>query len=299
MKRIKRENSIFNMSKDHKPAQHIKSGETIVFETYDCYNNQIKSENQSFSTIKEDLNNPATGPLYIEEAEVGDILKIEIIDIKINDKGVMAARPNSGVLGEFFKESKSKIISIEDNNAIFNEKIQIPINPMIGVIGVAPEGEDVNTTVPDMHGGNMDCKRIVKGSTVYLPVNAKGGLLSIGDLHAVMADGEIVICALEVDGKVTAKVDVIKNKELPLPMVVEGEHIMTIASKKTLDEAAKQVTINMHKFLINELNMDIYEAGMLLSLVGDLKICQVVDPLMTARMEFPKSILNKYNYRMV
>ncbi|QZY56163.1 acetamidase/formamidase family protein [Crassaminicella profunda] len=298
MKKIKRDNSIFTMSKKNKPIKRINSGETIVFETYDCYNNQIKSEDQLFSTIKSELNNPATGPLYIEEAEVGDILKVQIIDIKINDKGVMAARPNSGVLGEFFKESKSKIIPIKDHQAIFNEKIQIPINPMIGVIGVAPEGEDVKTTVPDMHGGNMDCKRIVKGSTVYLTVNAKGGLLSIGDLHAVMGDGEIVICALEVDGEVMVKVNVIKNKELPLPMVVEGEHIMTIASKKTLDAAAKQATINMHKFLINELNMDTYEAGMLLSLVGDLKICQVVDPLMTARMEFPKSILNQYNYKM-
>lgn len=299
MKRIEKENSIFTMSKNHKPVKRIKSGETIIFETYDCYNNQIKSEDQLFSTIKSELNNPATGPVYIEEAEVGDILKIEIIDIMINDHGVMAARPNNGVLGEFFDEPKSKIIPIKDNKAIFNKKIQIPINPMIGVIGTAPATEEIKTTVPDMHGGNLDCKRIVKGATVYLPANVKGGLLSIGDLHAIMSDGEIVICGLEVDGEVTVKVDIIKGKNLPLPIVVEGEHIMTISSKETLDKAAKQATINMHKFLINELNIDIYEAGMLLSLVGDLKICQVVDPLMTARMEFPVSILNKYNYKMI
>ncbi|MCY6371318.1 acetamidase/formamidase family protein [Clostridium ganghwense] len=299
MKIIKRENSIFTMSKNHKPVEKINSGETIIFETYDCYNNQIKSENQSFNSIKNELTNPATGPLYIEEAETGDILKIEIIDIKINDKGVMATVPNNGVLGGFFEEPKLKIIPIKNNKAIFNEKIEIPINPMIGVIGVAPKSGEIRTNVPDMHGGNLDCKRIVKGSTVYLPVCTKGGLLSMGDLHAVMGDGEIVICGLEIDGEVTVKVDVIKNKDLPLPMVVEGRHIMTLASKKTLDEASKQATINMYKLLTSELNMDNAEAGMLLSLVGDLKICQIVDPLMTARMEFPKSILDKYNYKMV
>lgn len=299
MKRIERINSIFKMSKNNKPVEKIISGETIIFETYDCYNNQIKSEDQLFSTIKNELNNPATGPLYVETAEVGDMLKIEIIDIIINDYGVMTVRPNNGILGEYFDEPKSKIISIEDEKAIFNEKVQIPINPMIGVIGVAPKGEGIRTTVPDMHGGNMDCKRIVKGSTLYLPVNVKGGLLAIGDLHAVMSDGEIVICGLEVDGEVIIKVEVIKGKDLPLPIVVEGDHIMTISSKKTLDEAAKSATTNMHKFLINELNMDNYDAGMLLSLVGNLKICQVVDPLMTTRMEFPLSILDKYNYKMI
>lgn len=297
MKKIKRENSIFTMSKMHIPAERVNSGETVIFETYDCYNNQIKNENQPFTSIKSELNNPASSPLYIEDAEIGDILKVEIIDIQVSDSGVMAVRPNSGVLGEFFSEAKTKIIPIRDGKAIFNGKIEIPIVPMIGVIGVAPEYGEVKTTVPDMHGGNLDCKRITKGAAVYLPVYVKGALLSIGDLHAVMADGEIVICGLETDGEVTVKVEVIKNKELPLPIVIDNEHFMTIASKKTLDEASSQATINMHKFLVSELNMDVHEAGMLLSLVGDLRVCQIVDPLMTARMEIPVSILHKYNYK--
>ena len=299
MKKIKKEDCIYSMSKDNKPVLKVHSGDTVVFETYDCYNDQIKSEDQPFSTIKRELNNPATGPLYINEAESGDILKIEIIDIKINDSAVMTLRPDSGVMGDSFYETKSKILPIRDNKVILNDKIQIPVNPMIGVIGVAPYDGEIKTTVPNSHGGNLDCKRIVKGSNVYLHVHTEGALLSIGDLHAVMADGEVVICGAEVSGEVTVKVDVIKGKALPLPMVVDKERIMTIASKKTLDEAAKTATIHMHKFLINELNMDTYEAGMLLSLVGDLRICQVVDPLMTARMELPKNILDKYNYKMV
>ncbi|MCY6957157.1 acetamidase/formamidase family protein [Clostridium brassicae] len=298
MKKIKREHCIFTMSKNHKPIEKINSGETIIFETYDCYSNQIKSKNTPVSTVKQNFNNPATGPLYIEGAEVNDILKIEIIDINISNIGTMVLRPNLGVLGEFFDETKFKVIPIRDDKAIFNEILEIPVNPMIGVIGTAPSDEDIPTCTPYTHGGNMDCKRIIKNSTVYLPVNVKGALLSMGDLHAVMGDGEVVICGLEIDGEVTVKIDIIKNKSLPLPIVIEGDHIMTIASEKTLDDAAKQATKNMYKFLTNELNLDPYETGMLLSLVGNLKICQVVDPLMTARLEFPISILKKYNYNI-
>jgi len=286
------------MSKKHPPVAWCKSGEQVTFETYDCYNNQIIKDNQPSDIIDEDLSNPATGPLFIEGAEVGDILKVSILDIKINKTAVMSTHPNYGVLGDHLAKAQSKIFTIENDHVIFNDKIQIPVNPMIGVIGTAPAEENIQTIVPDMHGGNMDCKRIVKGATVYLPVFAEGALLAMGDLHAVMGDGEIVICGMETDGAITVQVDVIKGISLPLPIVAEGEHIMTLASKKTLDEAGRQATINMHQILCGQLNMDANEAGMLLSLVGDLKICQVVDPLMTARMEFPISILDQYGYKL-
>jgi amidase len=167
---------------------------------------------------------------------------------------------------------------------------------MIGVIGTAPAIEEIPTGTPGQHGGNMDCKRIVEGATLYLPVHVPGALLSMGDLHAVMGDGEVIICGLEIAGEVTIRVSVIKDKILPLPLLREGEHLMTIASAETLDLAAKQATIQMHRFLTNELGLEFNEAGMLLSLVGDLRICQVVDPLMTARMELPLSILVNYDY---
>jgi amidase len=121
----------------------------------------------------------------------------------------------------------------------------------------------------------------------------------MGDLHAVMGDGEVIICGLEVAGEVTVRVTVIKDKLLPLPMLKEGNHLITIASAETLDQAAKDATIQMHRFLINELGLEFNEAGMLLSLIGNLRICQVVDPLMTARMELPLSVLEKYHYHLV
>lgn len=286
------------MSPKNTPVETIDSGETVVFRTYDCFSNSIQKEEQLFSSVGWDLINPATGPLYVNGAKSGDILKVEVLDIKVDEQGVMTTAPNLGVLGDIIPEEKTKIIPIEDGEAVFNDKIRIPIKPMIGVIGTAPKDNEIPTGTPGSHGGNMDCKRIVKGSILYLPVNVEGGLLAIGDLHAAMGDGEVVICGVEISGEVTLKITVLKDTNYPIPMLVEGNDIMTIASAETLDEAANIATKNMHRFLTEEVKIDLQEAGMLLSIIGDLKICQVVDPLKTARMETPKWVLEKYNYSM-
>ena len=296
--KIPKEQAILNMSPHHAPVARTHSGNRVVFETCDCFSNQIESEDQLFSSIGWDLINPATGPLYVEDAEPGDILRVEIVDIQIADQGVMTVAPKEGVLGDFITEEKTKVIQIRDGKALFNEKIQIDVKPMIGVIGTAPATEEISTGTPGDHGGNMDCKRIVKGSVLYLPVNVPGALLSMGDLHAVMADGEIVLCGLEIPGEVTVDIGVIKGLSLPLPMLSEGEHVMTIASALTLEEAGKKATVHMHRFLVEEVGIPNDEAGMLLSLVGDLRICQVVDPLMTTRMELPKWVLKQYDYQL-
>jgi amidase len=295
---IYKENAVLKMSPNNPPIKKVKPGSTVIFETYDCFSNQIQREDQPFSSVGWDKINPATGPLFVEGAGPGDILKVEILDIKIDSKGVMTTAPRLGVLGDIVTGETTKVIPIREGKAIFNEKIHIPIKPMIGVIGTAPADVEIPTGTPGAHGGNMDCKKIIKGSVLYLPVNVSGALLSMGDLHAVMADGEIVICGLEIPGEVTVKVDVVKGKVLPLPLLVSEERLITIASAETLDEAAKQATVNMHQFLVHQLGLDIDEAGMLLSLVGDLRICQVVDPLMTARMELPQWILDQYDYKV-
>jgi amidase len=298
MERIPKEKSVLSMSPKNEPALRVESGSTVVFETYDCFSNKIGSKSDLFSSVGWDSINPATGPLYVKKAEPHDILKIEILDIVIGEKGVMTTAPNFGVLGELIKEERTKIIPIKNGKAIFNDKIQIPIQPMIGVLGVAPAKEDILTGTPGDHGANMDCKRLVKGSKLYLPVNVEGALICMGDLHAVQGDGEIVVCGVEIPGEVTVRVNVIKNIWWPVPMLDEGDSIMTIASDNLLDDAAKTATKKMHAFLIKELDLDQHEAAMLLSVVGELRICQVVDPLMTARMELPKWVLKKYAYTL-
>ena len=209
----------------------------------------------------------------------------------------MCTVPDAGVLGSFVKET-TKVVPIKDGMAILSDKISAPIDPMIGVIGTAPKEGEIPTGSPGDHGGNMDCKKIKKGSIIYLPVNTKGALLSMGDLHAIMGDGEVLVCGVEISGKVLVKVEVIKNLNYPLPFVVDKDLIMTIASDLTLDNAHKNAVINMHRFLCHELQLTNEDSGILLSTLGNLSFCQVVDPLMTCRMEMPGWVLNEYGYEL-
>ena len=287
---------IHSMSKDNPPAAHAKSGDTIRFETLDCFGCQIHSESQLLGKLDWSNINPATGPLFIEEAQPGDVLKVEILSIELDDHGVMCDGPSNGVTGRAVTEESTKILPVADGMIHFNSKLRFPVNPMIGVIGTAPAGEGIDTGTPGTHGGNMDCNRIGAGATLYLPVNVPGALLAMGDLHARMGDGEVEVCGVEIAGAVTVRVTVLKNCGLPTPFLVNAEMAAAIYSAETLDEAAVGATMAMHGFLMGELGMNAHEAGMLLSVAGDLRICQVVDPEKTCRMELPASIMEAYRY---
>ncbi|WP_040328143.1 acetamidase/formamidase family protein [Clostridium ihumii] len=295
---IDRKNVIYNFSKENKSIKNIESGDVIKVQTFDCFKNQLLDDSKALEEIDMSLTNPATGPIYVNNAEVNDVLKVEILDIKVGEVGVIGAIANEGCLGDKFTESKIKRIKVKNNIAYFNEKLSFEIDPMIGVIGVAPSNDVVPTVTPGSHGGNMDCTKIKKGATLYFPVQVEGGLLALGDLHALMGDGEISMCGLEIEGEVTLKVTVIKNKSIEGPMIEVDDKLIVVASSKTVEEAWKKATVDMHNFLVKELKMDVYDAGMLLSMVGNLVICQVVNPLKTVRMELPLSCLRKYNYKI-
>jgi len=294
--RIERGQRVFNFSPQNTPVAYASSGDTVVFETFDCYSNQITSENQVIKSRGWDYTNPATGPLYVHGAMPGDILKVEILHIGLDSQGAMRVGPGGGALGHVLEEQRTKIIPVSDGVAKFNHRLSLEVDPMIGVIGTAPKEGAIPTSTPGPHGGNMDCKRIGEGSVLYLPVNVPGALLAMGDVHALMGDGEVIICGIEIAAEITVKIQVLSGLSLPLPMVVAGDQIMTIASEETLDQASVTATEMMHQFIREALNMDPQEAGMLLSIVGNLHICQIVDPLLTVRMEFPLWILEQYGY---
>lgn len=286
------------MKWDNKPAGYCKSGDTIVFETRDCYDNTITSSERPLGD-REGLSNPVTGALYVEGAEVGDILKIEIEDIKLRSWGVMRSSTTAGVFHEKYKKREAIIFQIKDNKIYFDDKLILDADPMIGVIGTAPiEKEGIPTTTPGKHGGNMDCKKIVKGSTIYLPVNVKGGLLSMGDIHALMGDGEVFICGLEIAGEITVKVSVLKNIKLPTPFLYSRGKVMSIQSAEDLDKAGDMAAKEMFEFVKEATKQNDVRTGMLMSLLSDMAVCQVVDPLLTVRVEFPLEALEKYGYKL-
>lgn len=286
------------MKWDNKLAGYCKSGETVVFETRDCYDNTITSSERPLGD-RSGLSNPVTGALYIEGAEVGDILKVEIEDIKLRSWGVMRSSTTAGVFHEKYKKREAIIFQVKDNKIYFDDKLILEADPMIGVIGTAPiEKEGIPTTTPGKHGGNMDCKKIVKGSAIYLPVNVKGGLLSMGDIHALMGDGEVFICGLEIAGEITVKVSVLKNIKLPTPFLYSRGKVMSIQSAEDLDKAGDMAAKEMFEFVKDATKQGDVRTGMLMSLLSDMAVCQVVDPLLTVRVEFPLEALEKYGYKL-
>ena len=221
----------------------------------------------------------------------GDTLVVKIENIKIGSQAVMLTGPSLGVSGTSLKENYIKVLPITNGYIEFSNKIKLLVSPMIGVIGTAPRSESISCGTPGIHGGNMDSKIIGIDSIIYLPVEVPGALLAMGDLHAVMGDGEVSVCGAEVPGEVTVTVELIKGRPYPLPMVFTKEAVYTIASDVSLDASAINATKNMVNILVSKGMLEA-EAISLLSLSGNVQISQIVDPLKTARFELPLWIFN-------
>lgn len=289
---------VYAMDKNNKPALTVKSGTQVEIETFDCFQNQVQSERTTFNAIDWNQINPATGPVYVEEAQPGDILKVTIDDIELGNQGVMVVGPELGVMGHRLEKFEVKIIPVEDDKAIFNDKIALPLNPMIGVIGVAPEGEAVNNGTPGAHGGNMDTKLITTGATLYFPVFHPGALFALGDLHAAMGDGEVSVSGIEIPAKVKVTLEVIKGHSIHHPILENKGGVATLVSKELLDEAANVAVEEMIDLLQPQTDLSLGEFTMLMSAAGQAQISQIVDPLKTARFFVPRSILEAYNIQL-
>lgn len=292
MKRVSREHVIFEMNKNNEPAQFADSGETVVFETLDCFSGTIQSNDDTMSDIDFSKVNPATGPLYVNGAEVGDTLKVTINRITVEDQGVVMTAPGLGLLADGIESEETFIAEVTEDATLY-QGFEIPLCKMVGVIGTAPAGEGVNTGTPHDHGGNLDTTLLGEGASLYLPVNVEGALLSMGDMHSSMGDGEIMGTGLEVAGEIEVTVEVLKDSELPLPFVETDEVYATLGSRETMEEASKQALNNMVEFLTAKTEMNFNQAGMFLSLAGALKVSQAVNPNKTMRVEVRKDLLNQ------
>ena len=283
--------SIFAMSKDNPAVLTIASGETLLFETLDCFSNQVTDATTSLDALDWVRINPATGPVAVAGAEPGDALKITILDIAVAPVGTMAAIPDNGVLGARVTESSVKRLPVSDGLVRFSDSIKLPADPMIGVIGVAPAGGAIPCGEPGSHGGNMDTTTIRKGAILYLPVFVPGALLAMGDVHACMGDGEIMVTGVEIPAQVTIKVELLKNANLEHPLLEDAATCYAIASHEDLEQAILAATLTMNRRVMDKLNLSFNEAGMLLSAAGNLEFCQVVDPKRTVRFGMPKTLL--------
>ena len=292
------EDKVYAFSKDNPPCYTAQPGEVLQFNTLDCFSGRLTDETVTMKDMDFSYNitNPAAGPVYVEGAEVGDVLVVDIYDIQVADEGTIATDDHCGPLFEG-TDYRTKKIKIEGGMADFNG-VRFPINPMIGVIGVAPAGDPVNCGTPGSHGGNMDNTAITTGATLYFPVAVEGALFGCGDMHAAMGDGEISVSGAEVAGYATVTLTALPDLHLVDPLIENGTHLGIIASAESLDAAADRAVHEMVDLLHDRTGIDEAELVMLLSLVADVQVCQMVDPQKTVRFMVPKCALESLGFKL-
>ena len=280
------------------PVLRVPSGAIIQAHTDEATGKQlhIRSTVADWEKLDFDLIHALTGPVYVEGAEVGDVLAVTLHEIEMGDWAWTAIGPGFGFLADEFQDTWLRTYELGSDTAHvqFNDRIRIPVRPFAGVMGVAPATEEMLTTIPPRaNGGNMDDPNIVEGTTVYFPVFVKGALFSIGDTHAVQGMGEVCGSAVEAPMRIVYEVNVVKNSHpIQEPQYETDDYYAVTGFATTIDAAARKATRYMIDYLENVHGMDRTEAYALCSLAGDLKIGAVVDvPHMFVAMHMSKEVL--------
>jgi acetamidase/formamidase len=285
-------------SRNIPPVIRVPSGAVLQVETKEATDGQlsINSKSEDVPNVKFDPIHPLTGPVYVEGAEPGDILAVTLHHLEVGDWAWSGVFPGFGFLADEFTEPYLKTFAIPEGakEVKFSEKITIPLRPFPGVMGVAPDTNEMLSTIPPRaNGGNMDNPHLTAGTTVYFPVFVEGALFSIGDTHAAQGFGEVCGTAIEAPMKIIYEVNVIKNgRVIKEPQYETEEYYAVTAFSITIDEAAKKATGYMIDYLVDEHGLGRTEAYVLCSLAGNLEIAEVVDvPHVLVSMHMPKNVL--------
>jgi acetamidase/formamidase len=205
----------------HEPVIAVDDGDTVVVETRDVSDNQIGPDSDAsvIAGLDWDRVYPLAGPIQVNGAEPGDTLAIEILDIQTRGWGWTAILPGLGLLPEEFPEAYLRIFDISNgDHAWLRDDIAIPLAPFFGTMGVCPAGASAQAVMPPGNfGGNMDTRQLVRGTTLYLPVQVPGAMFSCGDAHACQGDGEVCVTGLEAPMYGALRFSVEKGRSIPAP----------------------------------------------------------------------------------
>ncbi len=238
-----------------------------------------------------------TGPIYIEDAEPGDVLEVRIQAIELVIPYGYNAIGQSGFLSDEIFDRKMRIITFdrEKMTGHFADGIEIPLHPFFGSMGVAPpkEAGRWNSAPPWIHGGNLDNKELVAGTSLFLPVHVKGALFEIGDGHAAQGNGEVDITAIETSLKGDLQFIVHKGTTLLWPRAETPTHIITMGCDRDLNAATHIAVREMIRYLVDEKKLSKTDAYMLASVAADVDITQLVDGNVGVHAMLPKAIFVK------
>lgn len=291
------------------PVMRIKSGDTVEVQTL-ITSTPARLEGagvkpadveQSLRDIVKEVTNKGpgghilTGPIFIEGAEPGDVLEVRIKSIKLAiPYAYNAFSPGRGFLPEDFPYAKMRIIPLDERRMVaqFAEGVEIPLHPFFGSIGVAPPEVSgrISSAPPWIHAGNLDNKELVAGTTLFIPIHARGALFLAGDGHAGQGNGEVDITAMETSLIGTFQLIVRKDMHLRWPRAETETHYITMGLHEDLNEATKAALREMIDFLVNEKHLTRDDAYQLCSVAADLDITQLVDGNKGVHAMIPKSI---------
>lgn len=260
---------------------------------------QVEKELRDVQIIKDRGPGPhmLIGPIYIEEAEPGDVLEVRIHSIKLAIPYGYNAIGQNGFLSDEIFERKMRIITLDEKKMIghFADSIKIPLRPFFGSMGVAPpkEAGRWNSAPPWIHAGNLDNKELIAGSTLFIPVHVKGALFEIGDGHAAQGNGEVDVTAIETSLKGDLQFLVHKGKKLLWPRAETSTHIITMGCDRDLNAATHIAVREMIRYLVDEKKLSQPDAYMLSSIAVDVNITQLVDGNVGVHAMLPKAIFVK------
>jgi amidase len=301
----------------NEPALTVKSGDVVVAPTRDASGLNEKMEPMpEAQKQRSDITfycerNPLVGPIYVEEAEPGDTLAVTIQKIKLNRNYAWSRHRAyfaflSGevpgkqlLLHEPVPEKKfdwqldlKREVGILELKESKRKRIEIPLHPFLGSIGVAPRfGRVEPSLTPGEYGGNMDCVETKEGTTLYLPVWVRGAYFAFGDVHAAQGDGEVCGVALETTAEVTFRFEVIKSRSIEWPRLEDDTYIMTTGSGRPLMDCVSIAQVELVKWLVGDYGFEKWEAFQVISQVMTMRVGNVVDPNYTVVAKFPKQYL--------
>jgi amidase len=276
------------------PRVRVASGTLLELETHDARAGALLGEPSRHSFVlgpPERTPNPLTGPIAIEGAEPGDALVVRIESIELGARGWNGAHAHvGGYTPGSIPRALARVCDIEGETVRFSDTIALSLAPMVGCIGTAPE-DARSTQSAGSFGGNMDHPVIAPGATVHLPVLVPGGLLFIGDAHAVQGDGELSGLGLEIPAVVRVRVELRKRVGLTWPWVETAARVMVCAAAPTFEQARNAAVDCMLAALTSQLGLEPAEAMGLISLAGDLRLGAAWGaPEITVRLELPASL---------
>ena len=273
------------------PVARLAPGDILETNTLDAFGNALQKPGDTRNKVHR--YNPLAGPFYVEGAEPGDTLAVKFLDLQVDGhqgvgvlaSGALSAGGYTPMLNPALPE-RSWFYPIDAGRgvAVFhaldsNYSVRIPLHPFLGCVGVAPaDGEARSSAVPAEFGGNMDAPEASVGNTLYLPVNAPGALLYLGDGHAAMGDGELAGAAIEVPMRVRIEVELVKGQRIEWPRFENNDAILAVGAYRPLDDALRIAFSQLIDWIHHDYGLSNLDAYELLSQVGKIHVTEMVDP---------------------